>query len=73
MTAKNFLGMPSHPTDEYAQHTCTKKELTRVRDIYDRATTEGITVNECTEIFEWVIDMREIEDSIILDKPNLVG
>lgn len=64
MSVKNFLGMPWHPTDEYAQHTCTKEELTRIRDIYDRATIGGISMKESAEIFDWVMEMREIENSL---------
>jgi len=38
----NWLGMPSHPTDEYAHFTCTQKELEQARQWYDDKDLENL-------------------------------
>jgi len=38
----NWLGMPPHPTDEYAHFTCTQKELEQARQWYDDKDLENL-------------------------------
>ena len=49
--SKNWMGMPSHPTDEWAFWDCKQEELQARRDQYD-SIIEAMTGNAvCSE--EW--------------------
>ena len=61
----NWLGMPSHPTDGYANFTCTQKELEQVRQWYDDKDLENL--------LSWVFEHRSACLPIADEEMNNAG